>query len=530
MDDELTNVILLERILERKGYPNISSTTEPLKVIELFRSSDPDILLLDLRMPGLDGFQVMAELAATFPDHYVPILVLTADATRETMARALSHGASDFLTKPFDANEVLLRISNLLLTRYHRLYLDEQVRQRTSELEAANASLLSMQQVAEAASRAKNEFITNISHELQTPLNGILALSTLLEREAVDVRSAQMLSMIGKSSSQLSRLLGDVVDIASHDAGRADVANQSLNILQLTEQVIELYRVEAFSKGILLEFKPPTPEPPIVICDAIRLRQTLCCLVSNAVKFTKAGTVAVEILWEERDSSIQIAMLVNDTGIGIAEQDFDRIFEDFTQINQSTSRPFEGTGLGLAIVRRNIERMNGSISLESQVGKGSTFRFTLRLRPANSILRPLTGAQKRVPLMGVTTPRILVVEDNHVNLIVLTEILQKFHCEVETAENGLRAIAKASNSNFDLILMDIQMPVCDGVEATREIRRINREQGLPQIPIIAITANARLEDLPNYYEAGIDEVFPKPVSFESVGTCLANLGWNYDQS
>lgn len=383
VDDQETNIYILEYFLSSQGYTNIKTTTDPRNVVPLYISFKPDIILLDLSMPYLSGFEVMEQLKTLTPvNTFLPILVLTADVTTESKQRALSGGASDFLTKPFDLVEVELRIRNLLFTGFLQqklknlnLDLEEKVKERTIELETRNIELSLAKEKAEASDRLKSSFINNISHEIRTPLNGILGFGQILtDGNLSEEEKDTYLQMLNESSARLINTVTNFMDISLLTSGNQKIYKKKTTINTLVLNVINKFNDQCKNKNINLTLQTPATEEEInIITDGDLLSKILYQLIDNAVKFTLEGTITVG--YATTNNSLKF--FVKDTGIGISDEKKDQIFETFIQEDIATTRKYEGSGLGLSIVKGFLALLEGKIWLESEKGKGSVFSFSI---------------------------------------------------------------------------------------------------------------------------------------------------------
>ncbi|MBW8325985.1 MAG: response regulator [Prolixibacteraceae bacterium] len=383
IDDQEANIYILEYFLSSQGYTNIKTTTDPRNVVPLYISFKPDIILLDLSMPYLSGFEVMEQLKVLTPANtFLPILVLTADVTTESKQRALSGGASDFLTKPFDLVEVELRIRNLLFTVFlqqklknQNLDLEEKVKERTIELETRNIELSLAKEKAEASDRLKSSFINNISHEIRTPLNGILGFGQILtDGNLSEEEKDTYLQMLNESSARLINTVTNFMDISLLTSGNQKIYKKKTTINTLVLNVISKFNDQCKNKNISLTLQTPATEEEInIITDGDLLSKILYQLIDNAVKFTLEGTITVG--YATTDNNLKF--FVKDTGIGISDEKKDQIFETFIQEDIATTRKYEGSGLGLSIVKGFLALLEGKIWLESEKGKGSVFSFSM---------------------------------------------------------------------------------------------------------------------------------------------------------
>ncbi|NDY89793.1 PAS domain-containing hybrid sensor histidine kinase/response regulator [Ideonella livida] len=404
----------------------------------------------------------------------------------------------------------------------HRHHLEELVAQRTAQLAEARER-------AEAANRAKTTFLANMSHEIRTPMNAILGLTRLLRRSAVNPQQADRLDKVNTAARHLLAVLNDILDLSKIEAGRVELEGRDFCLQALLDEVQALLGPQAAAKGLRLRVEPAPPGQPLH-GDPTRLRQMLLNLVSNAVKFTDRGEVCLRALAGpvQADGHWLLRLEVQDTGMGVAESELPRLFSPFEQADSSITRQHGGTGLGLAITRKLAQLMGGDAGASSQPGQGSTFWFSVRLRtgsqglPARLPTGPLATAEQAVQQLLARQPpaRVLLVEDNPVNREVTQDLLADFGVQVETAADGRQALALLARLPVDLVLMDMQMPVLDGLATTRALR------GPPlqlRLPVLGLTANAFAEDRQACLAAGMDGFMTKPVDPDLLATEL--LRW-----
>ena len=370
------------------------------------------------------------------------------------------------------------------------------------EKKRSELALVEAERAAQAASEAKAQFLANMSHEIRTPMNGVMGVMHLLKRAALPEDAQELLGEALACGRMLSTLLDDVIDFSRIEAGRLDVTREAVDPSELVRSVARLLRGQAEHKGLALHVD--APDVGLILTDPNRLRQALFNLVGNAVKFTLAGSVTLRVRRADDEDGPRVAFEVIDTGVGIAVEAQSRLFERFQQADASTTRRFGGSGLGLAITRRLAEMMGGAVDFSSHEGVGSTFLLTIAAPPAQALVADDAMADNL--LQGL---RILVVEDNATNRLVARRILEQLGAEVETADDGLDGVAAARHRAFDLILMDVQMPGIDGLEAARQIRAL--PGAAARTPIIALTANVMSHQRTAYLAAGMDGVAAKPI-------------------
>jgi PAS domain S-box-containing protein len=370
---------------------------------------------------------------------------------------------------------------------------------------AAAASLRAALEQAEQASQAKSAFLANMSHEIRTPLNGIVAGADLLAKGALDPRARELVDIILNSGRGLERLLSDVLDLVRIEAGQVVVENAAFHLGDMARSVAALCALRAEEKGVVLETRVDAAADAMVIGDGARLRQVLTNLLSNAVKFTDHGHVTLEV---SLDADGRAMFRVSDTGIGFDTVEKARIFDRFQQADVSFTRRFGGAGLGLAISRELVELMGGALACDSAPAQGSTFWFALPL-PAHQEAPVETVADAAPEMLDI--PRVLVADDHPTNRKIVELMLAEV-AEIFTAENGREAVEVCATVTPDLILMDMQMPVMDGLDAVREIRAREAATGAARTPIIMLTANARPEHIRASREAGADLHLEKPIT------------------
>jgi PAS domain S-box-containing protein len=408
-------------------------------------------------------------------------------------------------------------------TEIRRLNADLEARvvARTADLETANQSLTQAKLQAEAANLAKSAFLANMSHEIRTPMNGILGMVHILRRSGVTPQQAERLDTIDKSAQHLLAIINDILDISKIEAGKFEPEESLVSIDSLMANVSPILAERATAKGIRLLIETE-PMPSGLVGDPTRLQQALLNYATNAVKFTNAGTITLRALnQEETAESVMVRFEVQDTGIGIRPEAMVRIFKAFEQADNSITRKYGGTGLGLVITRRLAELMGGEVGADSTPGQGSTFWFTARLkrREADVALKQVATIADAEAVMRQRYAgcRILVADDEPINREIARMLLEEAGFLVDTAADGAEAVALVQETTYTAILMDMQMPDVDGLEATRQIRE---RPGYRETPIVAMTANAFSEDRARCFEAGMSDFLAKPFNPDTLFATL----------
>lgn len=381
---------------------------------------------------------------------------------------------------------------------------------------------------AEAASKSRSEFIATVSHEIRTPMNGILGVAQLMNETVLSQDQQKFMHALRISAEGLLSILGDILDFSKIEAGKLEVLAEPFSLKSMCEESLSVFAGIAETKKLKLDLHFHQGLPKHVIGDPVRIRQVLLNLVGNSIKFTEKGVITVNVFSVEGRKD-WIKFMVKDQGIGMSEATLKILFQPYTQADASSSRKFGGTGLGLAICNRLIALMGGKISVESQLGQGSCFSFELALLETKLPVKPTNVPVPVVENITVPKSRVLVAEDNAVNLIVVVKMLEKLNVSIEVAHNGIEAVELWEKGDFDLIFMDCQMPGMDGYVASQTIRAKESasKTGL-RIPIVALTAHAMEEDRIRCLAAGMDAYLTKPVKLSSLGEALA--AWVHDKS
>jgi signal transduction histidine kinase len=380
---------------------------------------------------------------------------------------------------------------------------------------------------AERAARVKSAFLANMSHEIRTPLNAVIGLTTLLLDRELPSDERELVTAIRSSGEALVALVSDVLDFSKIEAGHMDLERRSFVLKTLVEQSLDLVAASARNRGLRLKHRMAPGLPTRVVGDGGRVRQVLVNLLGNAVKFTHDGTIEVRVASKATGANkLMLEFQVADTGIGIPPERLETIFEDFNQADVSTTRKYGGTGLGLAIVRRLVQLMGGDIAVSSVQGHGTTFEFTIEVEPDSQIRRTMDAPEEALermdPTLGERIPlRILIAEDNLVNQMVALQILGRMGYRADAVGNGLEVLTALEREKYDLVLMDIQMPEMDGIQATRAIRRKYRNKS-PRI--VALTAAAFTDMHDQCLAAGMEAFITKPLRVGELRRTIESIG------
>jgi len=383
--------------------------------------------------------------------------------------------------------------------------LEAEVQKRTQELVAAM--------------RAKADFLANMSHEIRTPLNALIGFIDILKKDETDPQRQKYFDIINTSGQDLLSIINDILDFSKIESGKLEVERVPVNLSKSFKDIQLLFFEKAKEKNIKLELNIDPVFPKFVFSDSVRIKQVLSNLLSNAIKFT-AENKSIYINAEYKDGFLNV--FIKDEGIGIDKKNQNKIFDSFSQEDSSTTRKYGGTGLGLSISSKLIKLLGGELKVESEVGVGSKFYFSIPLEIADEIKDDKKEEFSQIKKQKLDA-HVLIVEDNKVNQLFMEVILGEAGLTFEIANNGKEAVELFKTSKFDLILMDENMPIMNGIEATKKILKIEKENGLPHTPIIAVTANAMKEDRQRFIEAGMDEYITKPIDIKKLNEVLGRF-------
>ncbi|MBF0194869.1 MAG: response regulator [Magnetococcales bacterium] len=512
VDDQSSNIDLLKDILPDF---NLFTALNGRRALEIASSNySPDIILLDIMMPEMNGYEVCRRLKNSDLTKDIPVIFVTARNEVTDESEGFAVGGVDYITKPYHAEIIRHRVKSCLSLMQHQNQLEELVKARTQELEKARKEAEDGKKAAEAGNKAKSDFLAHMSHELRTPMNAILGMSEILEETTLTNTQEWCVTNLNHSGETLLTLINDILDLSKIEASQLTIEATNFDLIHAFKKTLELFKFSFIDKSIVLQHKIADDVPQWVNGDPTRLQQILLNLISNALKFTKKGYVEASIYVDD-DKNIAFSIL--DTGSGVPQEKQQEIFQPFTQADTSITRHHGGTGLGLTICSRLVDLMGGKIWFESEVDKGSKFTFTIPFILVNKNEIVASTVNKNsiysddYSNKDLQNIKILLVEDTEENQFVIQGFLQKSNCQIEVAGNGAIGVEKFKESTFDIVLMDIQMPIMDGYTATKKIRQWEKEQGADPTPIIALTAHALNKEAELIMAAGCDLHLTKPI-------------------
>lgn len=582
VEDSKTQAIVLQGLLTESGYEVVVAFCGR-EAQEQLKTFLPDIIITDIVMPDINGYELCRIVRQDERTKNIPIMLLTSLASPDDIIEGLKNGADNFLTKPFEKNALLARISYILLNKELRetqpssfglnLYfagkehlitaeraqiLDlffssydaaiqkhRQLEAKVKELSETQEYLYEARHEAEAALEeakqakdARGMFLANVTHDIRSPLSAIIGIADLLSESELQPEQSEYVNIIKNAGESLLAQINNILDFSKIDAGMLELESIDFDLYEQVKMAASIFAKEITDKKLEFATHIAPEVPQFIVGDESKLRQIFINLLSNAVKYTSKGGIAFNISRLDCANSRKARLLfeVIDTGVGIARDKQQNLFQAFVQSHQSSARVYGGTGLGLSIVKKLVTQMGGTVSLASEPGFGSTFTLEIefpvssREKCQNQKESIVTKTQRisfipdEKPQKQDTIKKILIVEDSKVYQRLELEMLKSWGFKFEMVENGQDAcqIYRERGNEFSLILMDCQMPVMDGYEATAEIRRIEKERNITTpIPIIALTAGSTVPDMTSCSNAGMNDYIEKPLQKKQLEDCIA---------
>lgn len=467
-----------------------------------------DMVLTDINMPVMDGLTLLSRIKEQ--DGPYKAVIVSAYGDLENIRTAMNRGAFDFVTKPIDFSDLELTIRKTLSeVRLIRQGMEAHEKLEYTLIEKERAEL--EKDRARQSEKFKQQFLANMSHEIRTPMNSVIGLTNLLRKTPLDNQQSKYVETIQKASENLLIIINDILDISKIEAGKLQLEQIAFSLHDSLNNLFQIMKVKADEKKLGFSLEIDDTIPPVLLGDTVRLNQILINLVGNAIKFTETGEVIMRAsTLSLSDNNCTVRFEVVDTGIGIEDEAVKVIFESFSQASSDTNRRFGGTGLGLSIAKQLIQLHGGRISLESKLGEGTTFTFEIPYLIGSHTDLSLEETRLEANSEDVRGLKVLLVEDNAFNQMVAIDTLQELipDVSIDVAENGAIGVEKSMSQAYDVILMDIQMPVMDGFEATRTIRK--QTAGKTPARIMAMTANVTRDEVDKCFDCGVDEYIAKP--------------------
>ncbi len=509
VDDERIVNLDIQATLRRLGYVIVGDAVSGQEAIEKAAEFKPDLVLMDIKLRGkMDGVEAANYIIKSYD---IPVVFLTAYSDDQTLNRAKLSGPFGYLLKPFEERDLRSAIEIAL----YKHAMEQEYRQAVHDAEAAN--------------EAKSSFLATISHELRTPMNGILGLSEILLGTGLDTEQREYVDLIKGSATSLLRVLNDLLDYSKIERRILELREGIFDLRNTLGLVMNTHNNAALKKGLRMECFIHPEILGELQGDSGRLIQILNNLVSNAIKYTDHGGICIEVMPDDFDvepypeGCIRLLFIVSDTGLGISRDKADTIFDSFTQVEDYMTRKHGGIGLGLSISYNLVNLLQGVMWLETRPSLGSSFNFTAVFKTTGDEVRPDINGECVCECMAFNmNKRILLADDNIITRRVVSVFLENTNCELDIVENGRDAINLMQQKDFDLVIMDVQMPVMDGLEATRLIRSGNIDGIDSETPILALTAHAMKGDRERCLKVGMNGYLSKP--FRSTGLMEAMNG------
>jgi signal transduction histidine kinase len=484
---------------------NIFTTKSAQKAFQICLDNDISIAIIAMEMPDMDGYALLDKIKNNpLTDYILVIFTIEYASNSDSVVKGLHKGAIDYLHKPFDLNITIAKIRSLVTLVNFR----KEITEKNVELQHSKNELFKAIDQTKKSTMIKENFLANMSHEIRTPLNAIIGLINLLKESPVDNHQKKLIKLMGFSSNALLGIVNDILESAKIDAGKVEIVKAKTSIIKLVKTVADLIRPMANEKGLNLICEISAETPAFIMADALRLNQILLNIINNSIKFTNQGEIVISLKpLESTQNRVLLEFKIRDTGIGIPKESIKTIFTRFEQIEDKTWQEFGGTGLGLSIVKRLIELKGGNLDIESEVNKGTTLSFTNWYTLADDV-EDISDTEDHKHSSSEDI-LILLVDDNPVNQFIVVEMLKEWNINVDIANNGLEAFEKLKSNNYKLILMDTHMPVMNGNDATRKIRK-EMSPAKKDIPIISFSASVIENEKSEAKSAGVDDFIDKP--------------------